>query len=468
MAGSERTEGELDLRATQVAFVRDVYRPVHRFIRMEWLGSAVLLVASIAAMVWANSPWSAGYEHFWHTPMGLQIGDFSLDGDLRHWINDGLMAVFFFVIGLEVKHEVIHGALSTRKKAALPFLSAVGGMVVPALLFLLVTQGTGAARGWGVPMATDIAFALGVLGLLGSRVPTSLRIFLLALAVVDDLGAILVIAIFYSGPIRWSALAAAGVVLAVIWVLRRAGIREVFAYAVMGVFLWLAIFESGVHATIAGVLLALMTPADPHFDRSSFRVLTEELLDTYDGALESGDKSLAQATLGKLEELSVGNEAPLERAMRHFHRWTSLVILPLFALANAGVSLQLSDITRAFEAPVTMGILVGLVIGKLVGVTLAAWIGVRLGIATLPEGTRWTHVMGVAALAGIGFTVALFITDLAFVDAARIAAAKVGIILASVVAAALGFAILWASGVSVAAPDGEASGAPPRATASKG
>ncbi len=442
MQHDARTEGELELRATHSHFIEDVFRPVQRFIRIEWIGSAVLLVASIVALVWANSPWAASYESLWHTPVGMTLGGYRLEFDLHHLVNEGLMAVFFFVIALEVKREFVRGALSTRQSAALPVVAAIGGMVVPALLYLLVVGEGGDLRGWGVPMATDIAFALGALGILGRQVPHSLRIFLLALAVVDDLGAIVIIALFYSGPLNVAALSATVGITGLIYVMQRLGIRQVFAYAVVGFALWLAVYESGVHATIAGVILGFTAPSSPYFGREEFRARMEELLDRLDRALAQGDKSLAQGVLGQFEVLAVDNEAPLERALRHFQLWSSLVILPIFALANAGVSVSWAEIQLGLTHPITVGVILGLIVGKLVGISLASWVAVRTGLAELPEGAHWGHILGVSALAGIGFTVAMFIAELAFVSDERIAAAKMGILLASGLAALLGIAIL--------------------------
>lgn len=443
MAKGKRTQARLQRRGAQVPFVRDVYLPVQQFIRTEWIGSAVLLAAAILALLLANSPWSAAYAAFWHTHVDVTLGSFHVEADLHHVVNDGLMAIFFFVVGLEIKRELVRGALSSFRKAALPAVAAVGGMVVPALAYVAVVGGGEAVRGWGIPMATDIAFALGVLGVLGSRIPSSVRVFLLALAVVDDVGAILVIAIFYSGPIQWSALGAAAVVLAGIVVLQRLGIRTAAAYGLAGFLFWLAVYLSGVHATIAGVVLGFVTPSRPLFPPEDFGRSAKPLLDAYEAAVEAGHASAADAALGELEELTVGSEAPVERAERHFHSWSSLAILPLFALANAGVDLRGASLLSTLAEPVALGIVLGLVLGKLVGVGAAIWVAVRTGLAGLPEGAGWSHMVGVAALSGIGFTVSLFIAELAFVDATLVAPAKLGIIVASVLAGVLGFGLLF-------------------------
>lgn len=442
MAGSSRARGSLELRADREAIARRVHLPVQDFIRTEWVGSGVLLAATLLALVLANSVAADAVHHLWEVELSIDLGFLHISETIHHWVNDGLMAVFFFVVGLEIKREVLHGQLSDARSAALPAVAALGGMVVPALAFVALNAGGEGLRGWGIPMATDIAFALGVVGLLGRRVPSRVRIFLLALAIVDDLGAILVIALFYTETIAAGALGAAAVVLAVILLARRFGVRSLAVYAVLGFFFWAAVLESGVHATLAGVVLGLLTPAGHYYDDRTALALGRRLLERFEAAIARGDHNDIEATLGQVEELAIGTESPLERLERKVHPWSAFVVLPLFALVNAGVSLSPAGIAEAARSPVALGIVLGLVLGKLAGIFAASWLAVKLGIARLPEGVGWRHIAGAAQLAGIGFTVSLFITELAYADEATIAAAKIGILFASVAAGAIGYALL--------------------------
>src|SRR5437763_896495 len=353
--------------------------------RTELAGATALLAAAVVALVWANSPWKGSYARAWATPVRLTIGTIGFRGDLKGLIDDGLMAVFFFVVGLEIKRELVGGRLSHWRTAAFPAIAALGGMVVPALLFVAVNAGHVGARGWGIPMATDIAFALGALALVGTRAPSSLKLFLLTLAVVDDLGAIAVIALWYSHGIDVSALLIGIGLLVLVAVLVRAGVRQLWPYAALAAAVWLAFYQSGVHATIAGVALALIVPAGPM----------------------------------------------AARAEHELHPLSSFVIVPLFALANAGVVLSSSSVRGPGALAVTIGVVLGLVIGKPVGITLFGWAGVKLGVAHRPADMDWRHLIGVGAVAGIGFTVSLFVTELAFGGAALSAAAKIGIVTAS-------------------------------------
>lgn len=442
MAESRRTRGRLRARAERSAFTRHIYLPAHEFIRIEWVGSALLLASALLALAIANSPLGDAFHHLWESYIALDFGIFEIRETLHHWINDGLMAVFFFVVGLEIKRELLHGNLSDPRRAAFPALVAVGGMVVPAAIYVAVNPGGPAAAGWGVPMATDIAFALGVLGLLGRRIPSELRLFLLALAIVDDLGAILVIAVFYTASINLQALALAGLFVVVVLALQRAGVRAVSAYVLVGFLLWAAVLESGVHATLAGVVLAALTPSRPEIDPKGFGDTAEGLLKRARTAVAEDRHDEVQATLGELEELAIETESPLERMERLCHPWSSFVVLPVFALANAGVSLSSEAITGAAASPITIGVALGLLVGKVVGVTGFAWLVVKAGIATLPAGVTWRHVTGAGLLAGIGFTVALFIAQLAFTDPAMVEEAKIGILGASLIAGVGGYLLL--------------------------
>jgi NhaA family Na+:H+ antiporter len=413
---------------------RTVARPITRFLHVEAASGVLLLAAAVVALVWVNSPWSASYHDIWTTDVALTVGRHTLDADLRHWVNDGLMALFFFVLGLEIKQELVSGQLASVRAAAVPALGALGGMVVPAAIYLAVNHGGPGAGGWGIPIATDVAFSLGVLALLGSRAPAGLKVLLLGLAIVDDIGAILVIAVFYAAHLAlgWLALGAAG--LAVVAVLRRLRVWYLPVYAALGVGIWWCTWESGVHATIAGVALGLLTPARPLMDDvDADRIAAELSADTDVDAAEVRDISFR-----------VRESVPVaERLADVLHPWTSYVIVPLFALANAGVELSRHRLADAATSRITIGVVVGLVVGKLVGVTAAIGVGTRAGPGEVPEGVTGRHVVGMAALAGIGFTVSLFVAALAFEDdPARLDQAKLGVLAASMTAAALGAVIL--------------------------
>jgi len=415
---------------------RTIGRPMQRFLHVEAAGGIVLLMATVGALVWANLP-GTSYQDFWHTEIRLDVGGFTLEEDLLHWVNDGLMAVFFFVVGLEIKREWEVGELVDRRAALLPAIGAVGGMVVPAGIFLAFNLGRGDVDGWGIPMATDIAFALGVIALVGDRVPGTLKVFLLTLAIVDDIGAIIVIALFYSGAMAWGWLGLAGALIAITYVLKRIRVWYLPVYVVMAAGIWLAIFESGVHATVAGVILGIITPThalNPHLTRQQVEaVIADPALDETTSAVEAG--RLIQ------ESVPVGS-----RLIRAIHPWTSFMIIPIFALANAGIELSRSALADAATSAVTIGIVAGLVVGKTLGIAGAVVIAIRLGIARLPSQATITQVIGVSVVAGIGFTVSLFIAGLAFDDSSTIAQSKIGILAGSVAAAVIGAAILARSG----------------------
>jgi NhaA family Na+:H+ antiporter len=419
-----------------------VLLPVQRFIHTETTSGIVLLAATVLALLWANSPWSASYERFWNSTVALQLGGWGISHSVREWINDALMVVFFFVVGLEVKRELVHGELSDGRSASLPVVCAVGGMLVPAVLYSLFNHGSPGGRGWGIPMATDIAFALGVLALAGNRVPARIRIFLLALATVDDIGAILVIALFYSGHWSFIALAAAIIILAAMLTMRYFRVNNLLCYAPLAFAFWFAILESGIHATIAGVILGLITPTSPDVSKSAFRDLAERLLAGIKSAVRGDQQERGEAMLGEMEELAVATESPADRLVRVLHPWSSFFVLPAFALANAGVAITSEVAWHSVASPVTRGILAGLVLGKLVGIVGFAYVSIRLGIASLMPGVRWSQLAGVGLMGGIGFTVALFMTDLAFTDASTIACAKLGVLLASVASGIAGYLVL--------------------------
>jgi NhaA family Na+:H+ antiporter len=379
-----------------------VLRPLADFLQTEAAGGVVLLVATIAALVWANT-FSGAYTDFWHHTVRLGIADASIEEDLQHWVNDGLMAIFFFVVGLEIKRELVIGELRDPKTAALPAIAALGGMVLPALLFVAVTAGTDASKGWGIPMATDIAFAVGVLALLGPRIPSPLKLFLLTLAIVDDVGAIIVIAFFYSDDLEPRWMLGGVVAVLVILAMRRARISPPIAYLLPAVALWVCTFESGVHATLAGVVLGVLTPAVwPHSEAS-----------------------------------------PIERLEHRLHPVASFAVVPVFALANAGVAIGIGDLGDALASSTAWGVVVGLIAGKIVGVSAATLLAARTGAGRLPPGVTPRQIVGVSALAGIGFTVSLFIAELSFGGGrGPLADAKIGVLLASVVGGGLGAAIL--------------------------
>lgn len=435
-------------------------RPVARFIQTEQLSSIILLVATAAALIWVNSPFDREYVDFWHTDIGFDFALFELHLSLEEWVNHGFMAIFFFVIGLEIKREFVHGELRERRKAALPMMAAVGGMIVPALTFFAF-NGTGEdGRGWGIPLATDIAFALGVLGLLGRSLPAELRVFLLALAVVDDIGSILVIAVFYTGSVDLQALGWGALVLGAIIVASRVfGIRVVGLYVVLGVLFWVALEKSGIHATLAGVILGLLTPAHAHYNPKGFRATIDVLARRHEAATERHDEEEAEAALGEIDDLVEGSESPLERLERQVHPWSSFLILPLFALANAGIVLSGDALSDAFSNSVTYGVIAGLLVGKTVGVTAFTYLAVKMGIAALPSGVTWTHIIGTAMLAGIGFTVSIFIAGLAY-DHPLSEDAKVGVLVASIVAGVGGYLFLRTFGARAPAKQDEQSTGP--------
>lgn len=426
-------------RFTRERFVR----PIAVFVNTEASSGIVLLIAAAAALAWANSPWDEAYFDLWNTTLSIDLDLVSIETTLGHAVNDGLMAIFFFVVGLEIKRELVHGELSTVRKASLPVAAALGGMLVPALLYTAVNFGGEGRHGWGIPMATDIAFAMGVLALLGRRAPFSLKVFLLALAIVDDLGAIVVIAVFYSESISVEAVAWAGAIVAGIIAAGRLGVRSTAVYLVLGVILWVAVFKSGIHATVAGVILAALTPSRPFYTPQAFEAGATELVASYRQANEQGQPDTAQQSLRELEELTRGTESPLDRLEQRLHPWVSYGIVPIFALANAGVALSGELVSDAAGSAITLGVILGLVVGKPVGILLACLLMVKLKFATLPTNAGVGHMVGVGMLAGIGFTVSLFIAGLAFDDPGLADEAKIGILAASACAGIAGFSYLF-------------------------
>ena len=420
-------------------------RPFVRFSQIEASSGILLLLAAIAAIVWANSPASDAYFSLLEEHVSITFLDFHLEETFHAFINDGLMAIFFFVVGMEIKRELVLGDLSDPRAAALPVMGALGGMIIPALIFLLFNLGTGgeALRGWGIPMATDIAFAVGVVALLGSRVPPGAKLFLLAVAIADDIGAIAVIALFYTSELSsaWFAAAIGGLLL--VWVAARINIRALWFYVPMALAIWYFTLESGVHATLAGVAMGFITPARPYYRPREFDGGARSILDQFPLEPESvraQEHADHEALL--LARMATESVAPLNRLEHKLTPWSSYLIVPLFALANAGIDLRGVSIGEALASPVALGIGTGLVVGKLLGISAFSFAAVRLGLGRLPVGTSWNHVVGVAGVAGIGFTVSLFVTDLAFIGAEITDLAKVGIFAGSLVAGVIGSLIL--------------------------
>jgi len=418
-------------------------RPFQRYLQTEASSGVILILCALVALVWANSPVGETYFQFWHTPLELRFGELHIEESIGEWINDGLMVIFFLLVGLEIKREVLSGELASVRRAALPMAAALGGMLVPALIFTALNLGGPGQSGWGVPMATDIAFALGVLALLGKRVPIGLKVFLAAVAIVDDLGAVLVIAVFYSAGLNWTALAVAGGLLGLLLVLNLFQVRRVLVYLPVGVALWVAVMASGVHATIAGVLLALAIPDRRRIDGRAFVQLTHDMVGRLHRAHveELDSEALSGHELEVVETLELACEAvqtPLRRLEHALVPWVSWVIMPLFALANAGVAVSWAGLVEACRSPITLGVLLGLVVGKPVGVLAFSWLAVRLRLAALPAGVTWSRLFGACLLCGIGFTMALFIGGLAFEEAGRLDQAKMGVLAGSFVAALLG------------------------------
>jgi Na+:H+ antiporter, NhaA family len=429
-------------RTPLVAFVR----PFQEFAQRETSGGILLLASAVAALVWANSPWAHYYTTLWHTPFTVELGRFNLSHQLHFWVNDALMAVFFFVVGLEIKREMLAGELASPRQAALPILAALGGVVVPAVLYTLLNASGPGARGWGIPMATDIAFAIGVMALLGDRVPLGLKVFLTALAIVDDIAAVLVIAVFYTANLAWGALGVAALCLLLATLINRLGVRHPLPYALIGALLWITVLNSGIHATIAGVLLAFTIPCHTAINQREFLVHGRAVLDHFEKAAETEPYDILsdieqQTAVEALEDACEKVQPPLHRLEQALHPWVTFVIMPLFALANAGVALT-GDVGKIVVQPITLGVVFGLVLGKPIGVTLAAWLAVRFRLATLPANVSWKHIHGAGWLAGIGFTMSLFMTGLAFANDAQLTAAKLGILLASLCAGIVGSIIL--------------------------
>ncbi len=418
--------------------------PLVEFIRLEAFGGIVLMFFTILAMGLTNSVFGESFLTYWKQNFGINFGDWKLSKSLLHWINDGLMAVFFFVVGLEIKRELLTGGLSSIKKASLPIFGAIGGMVVPALVYIAFNLKGPGSHGWGIPMATDIAFALGILLLLGKRIPTSLKLLLTSIAIVDDIGAVIVIALYYTSEIDWVYLLYGGGIYAVLWGLNLLKVRSLPVFLFLGVLLWFALLKSGVHATLAGVLLALTIPAGANrnvfeFIRSN-TVLLKQLGTTLAGNKKLKEKKI-QASITAIKGNCIEVISPLERLEHFFHPWVAYLIVPLFAFSNAGVIVNGDLMAKVFD-PISLGIILGLFFGKPLGIFLFSYLGVKLGIALKPQKICWSQILGIGFLGGIGFTMSFFVSQLAFFDPLILNQAKIAVLIASVMSGSIGFIIL--------------------------
>ena len=425
-----------------------ILTPFEEFIHRQTTSGMLLMGTTIVALLLANSFMAEAYLHFIHTPMSVRIGSWGISMSLHHWVNDGLMTLFFFVVGMELKREMLVGELADLRQAALPIIAAIGGMVIPALIYFAFNPGGDAARGWGIPMATDIAFAVGVLVLLASRVPKALITFLVALAIADDLGAVLVIALFYTQQLALDWLAGSGVLVLSLFVLNFAGIRRVLPYFVVGALLWYALLQSGVHATLAGVLCAFAIPARSKYDPALFSSRLTELVSRFDASHQQGSNIMTNeklyAVVQTLEKSVRGVQTPLQQLEHVWHLPVAYLVIPIFALFNAGIPLQFGALGDALNHPVMLGVMLGLLLGKFIGITGACWLALHLGIAQLPSGTRFSQIAAVSVLGGIGFTMSIFIAELGFAAQPEyLLMAKTGVLLASLLAGTLGFVWLW-------------------------
>ncbi len=423
-----------------------VVTPFEEFIHDEAASGLLLMACALIALVIANTALLHSYEHILHLPVGFSIGEWGLEKSLHHWINDGLMALFFFVVGLEIKREILVGELSDPKQASLPIIAAFGGMIIPALFYFAINPEGDAAIGWGIPMATDIAFAVGVLVLLGNRIPKTLITFLVALAIVDDLGGVMVIALFYTETITYSALAVAGGLVVLLILLNLFGIRTPLPYFLLGALLWLAMLKSGIHATLAGVITALTIPATPKYDPTVFSKLAHRLLNKFDASYRPGESIMRndeqRSILQTFENGVHLVETPLQRLEHSMHLWVAFLIVPLFALANAGIPINFSQLDSDLSHPVALGVMAGLILGKLIGIAGVSWVAIKLGFGRLPAGTNFNQIIGVSLLGGIGFTMSIFIAELGFKGSAEyLLMAKTGVLFASLFAGVVGY--LW-------------------------
>lgn len=420
---------------------KKIATPFEHFLHAQTTTGMILLFMTVVALVLANTPLTQAYADFFHTEIEISVGSWELSYSIHHWINDGLMAIFFFIIGLEIKREVLVGELSNIKVALLPIFAAIGGMALPALIYTAFNYGEVGAKGWGIPMATDIAFAISALVLLGKRVSAPLVTFLVALAIVDDLGAVVVIALFYTNEIHMLPLGLALASFLVMVAFNRFGIHMILPYFIVGLFMWFFMLESGIHATIAGVIAAMAIPSKPKQTPSDFTNHTRYLLDRYDNyPIEETMHSRQKAILTNIKDNIIAIDSPAARLEHKLHLPVSLLVIPLFALANAGISIDFSSITETILEPISLGIIAGLIFGKIIGIAGVAWVAIKLGIAKLPTGSTMSQVFGVSFLGGIGFTMSIFVADLAFAgNSELIFQAKIGILSASLFAGLFGY-----------------------------
>ena len=438
-----RTYGALQVKLRESLVTRALVMPIQQFIHIQGISSFFLLAAAVTALIWANSPGHASYHHVWEMELSLS----ALKLPIHEWINDALMAIFFFLVGMEIKHEIVHGELAEIRQAALPIFGALGGMIIPAALFAVMNRGHDGAHGWGIPMATDIAFSLGVLGLI-KGIPSDLKVFLLSLAIADDIGAILVIAVFYSSSIDRGALFAGLIILGLIFLLLKIGISQPVMYFVLGLGFWVAILRSGIHATIAGVILGFVVPTTSALSLKEFQDIATDMSRSFRDAMANGDVQTAKNLLGGFDQLLNSTESAAERLTRLLNDWVSFLVLPLFALANAGVTFSGGSWRALLTSRVAWGVVLGLVVGKPLGIVGFAKVAVRTGLAQLPRGVTWRQISAVGVLAGIGFTVSIFISSLAFDDPTHLMEAKTAVLAASVIAGVVGYFALRESGAA--------------------
>ena len=436
-------------RASAHALFSDqIVKPAQRFFQKEATSSLLLIAATVVALVWANCPAFESYHHLWHTDIRFGFGQSVISKSMIHWVNDGMMALFFFTVGLEIKRELLVGELSTPRKALFPVFAAIGGMVFPGIIFAAINLGTASISGWGIPMATDIAFALGALAIFGKRLPIGLRVFLAAFAIADDLGAVLVIALFYTKEIIWSNLVICGFLVALLGICNFLWVRSTLIYVVLGLLIWLAVLGSGVHATAAGVLVSLFIPAQGKYDTDRFIQNVRERLEAFQCTEQSCGFSilLNQEHYDAVQGLEMdcqNVETPLQRMLHALHPWVAFLILPIFALGNAGLTFGEINLAEALTHRVSLGIIFGLFIGKPLGITLLSYLSVKMNVSALPEGIRWPHIFGVSLLGGIGFTMSLFISGLSFTAPDLLNYSKLAVLIVSVLSALAGILFLF-------------------------
>jgi NhaA family Na+:H+ antiporter len=446
------------MTSTRQLVADQIFKPTQRFFRKEAASSILLIAATIIALIWINSNIGETYHSFWHTEVSFTIGPYSISKTLVHWINDGLMSLFFFTVGLEIKREILVGELATPKKALLPVFAAIGGMIVPGLIYVALNVGSPTISGWGVPVATDIAFALGAVAVFGRRLPVGLRIFLAAFAIADDLGAVVIIAIFYTKGIVWSYLIISLFLILGLAVANFLWIRWTLVYAILGLAVWFFVLGSGIHPTIAGVIVSLFVPARGRYDTDNFLQNVRKITEKFECEEQSCGHSilLNQEHMYAVQALELAChdvETPLQRLMHALHPWVAFLILPFFAMGNTGLTFHGIIFSEIASNTVIMGIVFGLVFGKPIGIMLFSYLSVKTGLASLPQGVRWSHIFGGAMLGGIGFTMSLFLADLSFSEPQILNYARIAILTGSVLSAAMGMSYLGF--ISISAPDEE-------------